>query len=143
MSVNQAKEFFDTPEIERALIQMDDVGIGYITLGQALNTLSGGERQRIKLALQLQKHGGLYILDEPTTGLHMSDVNGLIDTLNRMVDNGNTVIVIEHNLDVIAQADWVIDIGPGAGEDGGLVIFEGTPAQMASDRRSVTGKYLS
>lgn len=142
MSVDTAYEFFTEPEIREVLLHMRDVGLGYLTLGQPLNTLSGGERQRIKLALHLKKQGELYILDEPTTGLHMSDVARLIAILNRLVDNGCTVIVIEHNLDVIAQADWVIDMGPGAGHDGGRVIFEGTPLDMRQSKTSVTGTYL-
>lgn len=142
MSILEAKDFFTEPEINDALLQMDEVGIGYLELGQSLDTLSGGERQRIKLALQLKKRGNIYILDEPTTGLHMSDVDRLLGIMNRLVDNGGTVIVIEHNLDVIAQADWVIDIGPGAGYDGGQIIFEGTPTKMKQDSTSVTGRYL-
>lgn len=124
------------------LMQMQEVGIGYLSLGQSLDTLSGGERQRIKLALHLHKQGNIYILDEPTTGLHMSDISRLLDVLNRLVDNGSTVIVVEHNLDVIAQADWLIEMGPGAGHDGGSVIFEGTPEEMTQSNTSVTGRYL-
>lgn len=142
MSVDAAAEFFDGPVIHDVLLQMQEVGIGYIELGQSLTTLSGGERQRLKLALYLKKKGNIYILDEPTTGLHMSDVAHLIDLLNRLVDNGSTVIVIEHNLDVISQADWIIEVGPGAGHDGGHIIFEGTPAALAKSNTSVTGKFL-
>ncbi len=107
-----------------------------------MDTLSGGELQRIKLAAELESKGNLYILDEPTTGLHMSDIARLMDILNRLVDKGNTVIVIEHNLDVIAGADWVIDMGPGAGKDGGSIIFEGLPCALVSSEQSITGKYL-
>lgn len=121
---------------------MQEVGIGYLSLGQSLDALSGGERQRIKLALHLRKRGNIYILDEPTTGLHMSNISRLLDVLNRLVDNGSTVIVVEHNLDVIAQADWLIEMGPGAGHDGGSVIFEGTPEEMTQSNTSVTGRYL-
>jgi len=142
MSVDAAVDFFSEPSIHDVLVQMQEVGIGYLELGQPLDTLSGGERQRLKLALYLKKQGNIYILDEPTTGLHMSDVAHLIDLLNGLVDNGSTVIVIEHNLDVISQADWVIDVGPGAGHDGGRVVFEGTPADMKQSRQSVTGTFL-
>ncbi|HSX01864.1 MAG TPA: excinuclease ABC subunit UvrA [Candidatus Saccharimonadia bacterium] len=143
MSVDEALVFFNAPEITGALEQMRVVGIGYLSLGQPLDTLSGGERQRIKLALHLKQPASLYILDEPTTGLHMSDVDRLIGVLNSLVDAGSTVVVIEHNLEVIAQADWLIEVGPGAGHDGGQVIFEGTPAQMQRSSTSVTGSYLT
>lgn len=142
MSVDAAIDFFQEPTIHDVLLQMQEVGIGYLELGQSLDTLSGGERQRLKLALYLKKQGNIYILDEPTTGLHMSDVAHLIELLNRLVDSGGTVIVIEHNLDVIAQADWVIDVGPGAGHDGGHIIFEGTPADLKKSKTSVTGHFL-
>jgi excinuclease UvrABC ATPase subunit len=142
MSVDEASAFFTESDIHSVLTQMQEVGIGYLELGQSLDTLSGGERQRIKLALHLKKKGNIYILDEPTTGLHMSDVDRLIGIMNRLVDNGSTVIVIEHNLDVISQADWVLDVGPGAGHDGGRVIFEGTPQAMKQSEQSVTGRYL-
>ncbi|HSX07720.1 MAG TPA: excinuclease ABC subunit UvrA [Candidatus Saccharimonadales bacterium] len=142
LSVDAALAFFTEPEIHATLQQMQAVGIGYLELGQSLNTLSGGERQRLKLALHLNKQGNIYILDEPTTGLHMSDVAHLIHILNRLVDNGSTVIVIEHNLDVIAQADWLIDMGPGAGNEGGRILFEGTPLAMKQSSESVTGKFL-
>jgi len=142
MSVDAALDFFYEPALCEVLQQMREVGIGYLELGQSLDTLSGGERQRLKLALYLKKQGNIYILDEPTTGLHMSDVAHLIDLLNRLVDNGNTVIVIEHNLDVISQADWIIDVGPGAGHDGGNIIFEGTPMALKQSKTSVTGKFL-
>ncbi len=142
MSIDSAAAFFDEPTIHDVLAQMQEVGIGYLELGQTLDTLSGGERQRLKLALYLKKKGNIYVLDEPTTGLHMSDVAHLIDLLNRLVDNGSTVIVIEHNLDVISQADWVIDVGPGAGHEGGRVVFEGTPSELKQSKTSVTGKFL-
>jgi len=142
MSVDAAADFFNELDIRDVLLQMQEVGIGYLELGQALDTLSGGERQRLKLALYLKKQGNIYILDEPTTGLHMSDVARLIAIMNKLVDNGSTVIVIEHNLDVISQADWLIDMGPGAGQEGGRVIFEGTPIAMKQSKESVTGKFL-
>ncbi len=142
MSVENALAFFGEPEIHDVLTQMQEVGIGYLELGQSLDTLSGGERQRLKLALYLKKQGNIYILDEPTTGLHMSDVTHLITIINKLVDNGSTVIVIEHNLDVISQADWVIDMGPGAGHEGGRILFEGTPLAMKQSTTSVTGKFL-
>lgn len=142
MSVHEAVTFFSEPEIHDILVAMEDVGIGYLTLGQPLNTLSGGERQRIKLAIQLRKQGQIYILDEPTTGLHMSDIDRLLGIMNRLVDNGSTVIVVEHNLDVISQADWIIDMGPGAGYDGGKVVFEGTPLDIRQAKESITGKYI-
>ena len=116
--------------------------MGYLTLGQPLSTLSGGERQRLKLAAELGKPGNIYVLDEPTTGLHMHDVDTLIGLFDRLVDSGSTVIVVEHNLDVISRADWVIDLGPGAGHDGGTVVFEGPPAALADAKGSVTGHYL-
>lgn len=143
MSVDEAATFFVEPEINDVLVRMQETGIGYLALGQPLDTLSGGERQRIKLALHLKQRSNIYILDEPTTGLHMSDVARLMTIINRLVDGGSTVIVIEHNLDVIAQADWLIDMGPGAGHDGGKVIFQGTPVEMKQSKASVTGRYLS
>jgi excinuclease UvrABC ATPase subunit len=124
------------------LDRLMDVGLGYITLGQELSTLSGGERQRLKLAIEMSTETEVYVLDEPTTGLHMQDVENLIGLLDRLVDSGRTVIVIEHNLDVVARADWVIDMGPGAGHDGGRVVFEGTPAELLSANGSLTGEAL-
>jgi excinuclease UvrABC ATPase subunit len=119
-----------------------DVGIGYLTLGQPLNTLSGGECQRIKLASELHKRGSIYVLDEPTTGLHMSDITHLLAIVDRLVDAGNTVIVIEHNLDVVRHADWIIDLGPDGGSKGGTIVFEGTPAALAKSKTSITARYL-
>ncbi len=131
-----------TKEIMRRLQAMNDVGLDYLTLGQPLSTLSGGECQRIKLASELHKKGSVYVMDEPTTGLHMSDIGHLLAMINRLVDAGNTVVVIEHNLDVIQNADWIIDMGPEGGHRGGTVLFEGPPAQLLEAERSLTGAYL-
>ncbi|WP_338464825.1 excinuclease ABC subunit UvrA [Shouchella rhizosphaerae] len=143
MTVERALEFFEQKEIVRKLQAMSDVGLDYITLGQPLSTLSGGECQRIKLASELHKQVSIYVMDEPTTGLHMSDIGLLLTIMNRLVDAGNTVIVIEHNLDVISQADWIIDMGPDGGSNGGEVVFEGTPSQIIHAEQSITGKYLA
>ena len=143
MTASQALEFFEEPEVFSRLRAMVDVGLEYLTLGQPLSSLSGGECQRLKLANELHKSGGIYVLDEPTTGLHMSDVGRLLELLDRMVDDGNSVIVIEHNLDVVAQADRVIDLGPEGGDRGGGVIFKGTPTQLLDAQGSFTGEYLS
>lgn len=142
MTVEQALEFFQIKEVVRKLQAMSDVGLNYITLGQPLSTLSGGECQRIKLASELHKKGSIYVMDEPTTGLHMSDIGHLLEIMNRLVDVGNTVIVIEHNLEVISQADWIIDMGPDGGSKGGQVVFEGTPQEIIHAEQSITGKYL-
>jgi excinuclease UvrABC ATPase subunit len=142
MTVREALDFFDIKEICRRLQAMSDVGLDYLTLGQPLSTLSGGECQRIKLASELHKKGSIYVLDEPTTGLHKSDISHLLEILNRLVDSGNTVIVIEHNLDVIKNADWIIDMGPEGGSKGGRVMFEGTPEQILYAEQSLTGAYL-
>jgi excinuclease ABC subunit A len=146
MTVNQALEFMaNIPVVKRRLQTLSDVGLGYIHLGQAATTLSGGEAQRVKLATELSKMGTgntMYILDEPTTGLHFEDIRMLLSVLNRLVDKGNTVVVIEHNLDVIKTADWVIDIGPEGGERGGRIIARGTPEQVAAKKESYTGHYL-
>ena len=142
MSIEDAVVFFTEPAIARILQGLVDVGLGYLTLGQPLSTLSGGERQRLKLAAELGKKGNIYVLDEPTTGLHMNDVDTLIGLFDRLVDAGSSVIVIEHNLDVISRADWVIDLGPGAGQDGGTVQFEGVPADLAK-ADTLTGRYLA
>jgi excinuclease UvrABC ATPase subunit len=143
MSVRQALDFFTVKEIVRKLQALSDVGLDYLTLGQPLSTLSGGECQRIKLASELQKKGSIYVMDEPTTGLHMSDISNLLAIINRLVDAGNTVIVIEHNLDVIKNADWIIDMGPEGGHKGGRVIFEGTPKQLLSAKHSLTSAHLA
>jgi len=147
MTVDEAANFFDEePAISRALEVVREVGLGYLRLGQPATELSGGEAQRIKLATELQRaqHGQtLYVLDEPTTGLHPSDVERLLLQLNRLVDAGNTVILVEHDMDVIAQSDWVIDIGPGAGEDGGQVVAQGSPGDIAASKLSRTAPYLS
>ena len=143
MSIEEAAAFFTEAPIAKILKGLVDVGLGYLTLGQPLSTLSGGERQRLKLAAELGKKGNIYVLDEPTTGLHMNDVDTLIGLFDRLVDAGSTVIVIEHNLDVISRSDWVIDMGPGAGHDGGTVQFEGVPADLAKAERSITGQHLA
>jgi len=142
MSVEAARDFFTEKPVRVMLERLADVGLGYISLGQELNTLSGGERQRLKLAIEMSGDTAVYVLDEPTTGLHMQDVENLIGLLERLVDSGRTVIVIEHNLDVVARADWVIDLGPGAGHDGGRVIFEGPPSELVEARGSLTGEHL-
>ena len=142
MSVEQALGYFTIKDIVSKLQAMSDVGLDYLTLGQPLSTLSGGECQRIKLAAELHKKGSVYVMDEPTTGLHMSDIGHLLGVINRLVDTGNTVIVIEHNLDVIKNADWIIDMGPEGGNKGGKVIFEGTPKQLLGALHSLTGEAL-
>ncbi|MFE4195071.1 ATP-binding cassette domain-containing protein [Paenarthrobacter sp. NPDC056912] len=148
MSVNDAVVFFDegearTPAAHKILDRLADVGLGYLTLGQPLTTLSGGERQRLKLATQMSDKGDTYILDEPTTGLHLADVQNLLGMLDRLVESGKSVIVIEHHQAVMAHADWIIDLGPGAGHDGGKIVFSGTPADLVADRSTLTGKHLS
>ncbi|CAM5687662.1 UvrABC system protein A OS=Streptomyces violarus OX=67380 GN=uvrA PE=3 SV=1 [Streptomyces violarus] len=147
MTVAESVDFFDGHQIiSRHLRTLDDVGLGYVKLGQAATTLSGGEAQRVKLAAELQRRTRgrtLYVLDEPTTGLHAADVDRLLTALQRLVDGGNTVVVIEHNLDVIKSADWLIDMGPEGGLRGGEVIAEGTPEQVAADARSHTGRFLN
>jgi excinuclease ABC A subunit len=146
MPVREALEFFDTKEVSqevtRILQSLSDVGLDYLTLGQPLSTLSGGECQRIKLASELHKKGSVYVMDEPTTGLHISDITHLLAIINRLVDAGNTVIVIEHNLAIIKHADWIIDMGPEGGNKGGKVIFEGTPRQLLNCKQSLTSAYL-
>jgi excinuclease UvrABC ATPase subunit len=142
MSIAEAGEFFTERSVKPMLGSLADVGLGYLSLGQPLTTLSGGERQRLRLAIQMAGSTGVYVLDEPTTGLHMADVDNLIGLLDRLVDQGRTAIVIEHNLDVVARADWVIDLGPGAGHDGGRVVFEGPPADLAAADHSLTGQHL-
>lgn len=148
MSVAEASEFFASPATGMKapaiamLARLSDVGLGYITLGQALNTLSGGERQRLKLAISMAKKGAIYVLDEPTTGLHLADVDNMLAMLDRLVDAGNSVIVIEHHQAVMAHADWIIDLGPGAGHDGGTVVFEGTPADLVANADTLTATHL-
>ncbi|MEW1901649.1 MULTISPECIES: excinuclease ABC subunit UvrA [unclassified Streptomyces] len=148
MSVTEAEEFFGsgeaaTPAAQRILARLTDVGLGYLTLGQPLTTLSGGERQRLKLATHMGEKGGIYVLDEPTTGLHLADVEQLLGLLDRLVDSGKSVIVVEHHQAVMAHADWIIDLGPGAGHDGGLIVFEGTPADLVAARSTLTGEHLA
>ena len=147
MSVNQACSFFEShPKIYRKLKTVQDVGLGYITLGQSSTTLSGGEAQRIKLATELSKKDTgqtLYILDEPTTGLHFEDVRVLMEVLDRLVKRGNTVLIIEHNMDVIKLVDHLIDIGPEGGKNGGKLVGQGTPEEIVKVKKSHTGKYLA
>ncbi len=148
MSVAEAEAFFaqgdaKLPAASRILARLADVGLGYLTIGQPLTTLSGGERQRLKLAVHMAQDGGIYVLDEPTTGLHLADVEHLLGLLDRLVDSGKSVIVIEHHQAVMAHADRIIDLGPGAGHDGGRVVFEGTPAELVADRSTVTGEHLA
>ncbi|WP_323960239.1 ATP-binding cassette domain-containing protein [Arthrobacter sp. JZ12] len=148
MPVAEAMEFFDsaearTPAAHKILARMTDVGLGYLSLGQPLTTLSGGERQRLKLATQMGEKGDIYVLDEPTTGLHLADVEQLLGLLDRLVDSGKSVLVIEHHQAVMAHADWIIDLGPGAGHDGGRVVFEGTPAQLVAELGTLTGQHLA
>ena len=142
MTVHQALAFLQMKEVQSKLQALSDVGLDYLTLGQPLSTLSGGECQRIKLASELHKRGSIYVMDEPTTGLHLSDIGRLLTIMNRLVDGGNTVIVIEHHLDVIRNADWIIDMGPEGGNKGGMVIFEGTPRELLSARHSLTSQYV-
>jgi excinuclease UvrABC ATPase subunit len=148
MSVTEAGEFFGTgeartPAAHKILQRMADVGLGYLSLGQPLTTLSGGERQRLKLAIQMAEKGGVYVLDEPTSGLHLADVDHLLVLLDRLVDSGKSVIVIAHHEAVMAHADWIIDLGPGAGHDGGRVVFEGTPVDLVAARSTLTGRHLA
>ncbi|WP_431971786.1 ATP-binding cassette domain-containing protein [Nocardia sp. bgisy134] len=148
MSVTEAEEFFGSgeariPAAHAILDRLADVGLGYLSLGQPLTTLSGGERQRLKLATHMADKGGVYVLDEPTTGLHLADVENLLGLLDRLVDSGKSVIVIEHHQAVMAHADWIIDLGPGAGHDGGKIVFEGTPADLVATRSTLTGEHLA
>ena len=148
MPVAEAAEFFGrgeahTPAAHKILVQLSEVGLGYLTIGQPLTTLSGGERQRLKLASHMAEKGGIYVLDEPTTGLHLADVTHLLGLLDRLVDSGKSVIVIEHNQAVMAHADWIIDLGPGAGHDGGRIVFEGAPADLVAGRSTLTGGHLA
>jgi excinuclease UvrABC ATPase subunit len=148
MPVAEAQAFFGdgdgkVPAAHKILGRLADVGLGYLTIGQPLTTLSGGERQRLKLAAQMADKGDVYVLDEPTTGLHLADVEQLLGLLDRLVDAGRSVIVIEHHQAVMAHADWLIDLGPGAGYDGGRVVFEGTPADLVAARSTLTGEHLA
>ncbi|WP_312180785.1 excinuclease ABC subunit UvrA [Arthrobacter sp.] len=148
MSVTEAEDFFSdgeprTPAAHKVLSRLADVGLGYLSLGQPLTTLSGGERQRLKLATQMAEKGDVYVLDEPTTGLHLADVEQLLGLLDRLVESGKSVIVIEHHQAVMAHADWIIDMGPGAGHDGGTIVFEGTPADLVAARSTLTGEHLA
>jgi excinuclease UvrABC ATPase subunit len=152
MSVIEAGEFFGagearTPAAHAIVNRLSDVGLGYLSLGQPLTTLSGGERQRLKLATRMAETrsgpAGVYVLDEPTTGLHLADVEQLLGLLDRLVDSGKSVIVIEHHQGVMAHADWIIDLGPGAGHEGGRVVFEGTPADLVAERSTLTGEHLA
>ena len=148
MSATEAEDFFGggearTPAAHAILDRLVDVGLGYLTLGQPLTTLSGGERQRLKLAIQMAEKGGIYVLDEPTTGLHLADVEQLLGLLDRLVDSGKSVMVIAHHQAVMAHADWIIDLGPGAGHDGGRIVFEGTPADLVAARSTLTGEHLA
>jgi excinuclease UvrABC ATPase subunit len=148
MSATEAEEFFGTgeahtPAAHAILERLVDVGLGYLSLGQPLTTLSGGERQRLKLATHMTEKAGVYILDEPTTGLHLADVEQLLGLLDHLVDSAKSVIVIEHHLAVMAHADWIIDLGPGAGHDGGRIVFEGTPADLVAARSTLTGEHLA
>jgi excinuclease UvrABC ATPase subunit len=148
MSVSQAAEFFGTgeartPAAQAILARLADVGLGYLALGQPLTTLSGGERQRLELAARMGEPGGIYVLDEPTTGLHLADVEQLLGLLDRLVDSGTSVIVVEHHQAVMAHADWIVDLGPGAGHDGGRIVFAGTPAELVAARATLTGEHLA
>jgi excinuclease UvrABC ATPase subunit len=149
MSVAEAETFFGSkglaalPAAHRILTRLGDVGLSYVSLGQPLTTLSGGERQRLKLATHLGQKHGVFVLDEPTAGLHLADVEQLLGLLDRLVDDGLSVVVIEHHQAVMAHADWIIDLGPGAGHDGGTIVFEGTPADLVASRATLTGEHLA
>ncbi|MDA8323596.1 MAG: ATP-binding cassette domain-containing protein, partial [Actinomycetota bacterium] len=148
MPVTEAVEFFGTgdartPAAHAVLVRLADVGLGYLALGQPLTTLSGGERQRLKLAARMADKGSVLVLDEPTSGLHLADVAQLLGLLDRLVDAGKSVIVIEHHQAVMAHADWIIDLGPGAGHDGGLVVYQGRPADLVAARATLTGEHLA
>jgi len=148
LSVEEAEAFFGggeakLPAAHKILARLSDVGLGYVKLGQPLTTLSGGERQRLKLAVAMAADGGVYVLDEPTSGLHLADVEQLLGLLDRLVEAGKSVIVIEHHQAVMAHADWIVDLGPGAGHDGGRVVFEGTPADLVAARSTLTGQHLA
>jgi excinuclease UvrABC ATPase subunit len=148
MSVTEAEAFFGdgearTPAAHAILARLADVGLGYLTIGQPLTSLSGGERQRLKLATHMAERGSVYVLDEPTAGLHLADVERLLSLLDRLVDAGKSVIVVEHHQAVMAHADWIIDLGPGAGHDGGRIVYEGTPADLVAARSTLTGQHLA
>ena len=148
LPVSEAREFFSQAESKipaavAILQRLDDVGLGYLSLGQPLSTLSGGERQRVKLAIQMGEKGDIYVLDEPTSGLHLADVDKILGLLDKLVDAGKTVIVIEHHQAVMAHGDWIIDVGPGAGHDGGQVVFEGVPADLVAAKSTLTGEHLA
>jgi excinuclease UvrABC ATPase subunit len=148
MPVTEAEELFGagearTPAAHRILVRLADVGLGYLTLGQPLQTLSGGERQRLKLATHMAEKGDVYVLDEPTAGLHLADVEQLLGLLDRLVESGKSVVVVEHHQAVMAHADWIIDLGPGAGRDGGRIVFEGTPADLVAGRSTLTAQHLA
>jgi excinuclease UvrABC ATPase subunit len=148
LPVSEALKFFSQTESKipaavAILERLDDVGLGYLSLGQPLSTLSGGERQRVKLAIQMGGQGDVYVLDEPTSGLHLADVDKILGLLDGLVDAGKTVIVIEHHQAVMAHGDWIIDVGPGAGHDGGRVVFEGTPADLVAQKATLTGEHLA
>src|SRR5699024_504689 len=148
MSVAGAEEFFGVgegrnPVAHKSIVRLADVGLGYVTLGQPLTTLSGGERQRLKVAAQMADKADVYVLDEPTSGLHLADVENMLGMLDRLVDSGRSVIVIEHHQAVMAHADWIIDLGPGAGHDGGRVVFEGTPTDLVAEASTLTGEHLA
>ncbi|MGN6524330.1 MAG: ATP-binding cassette domain-containing protein, partial [Actinomycetes bacterium] len=148
MPVDEAAELFGAEETKvpaaaKILTRLQDVGLGYVTLGQPLTTLSGGERQRLKLATHMGDKGDVYVLDEPTSGLHLADVDQLLGLLDRLVDGGKSVVVIEHHQAVMAHADWIIDLGPGAGHDGGRIVFEGTPAELVAGQSTLTGQHLA
>ena len=147
MTVEEATQFFaNIPAIHQKLKTLNEVGLGYIKVGQSATTLSGGEAQRVKLATELSRRSTgktLYILDEPTTGLHFEDINNLLEVLNKLADKGNTVLIIEHNMDVIKSADWIIDLGPEGGVGGGNIVGQGTPKDIAKIKNSHTGKYLA
>ena len=142
LTIAEAYDFFDSPKIRRRLQSMLDVGLEYLTLGQPTSTLSGGEVQRVKLASELHRQGQIYVLDEPSTGLHVQDIEKLLALLRRLVERGNTVVMVEQSMELIAQADWIIDLGPEGGSGGGTVVFEGTPERLLDCGASKTGRFL-
>ena len=142
MTVHQALDFFEDKKIMKLLKTLEEVGLGYLKLGQSTSTLSGGEAQRLKIASELHKESNIYIMDEPTTGLHLSDIDNFHRIIKSLVNNDNTVVIIEHNLDIIRYADWVIDMGPEGGKNGGKILFEGIPEDLVNCQTSHTGRYL-